>query len=358
MPAFTLQQKTFVFSMIANAAAQMKNAKESDLQKAVKDRFDEVTFQNTKYLGTGWTLEWGPIVQELGGSGVADNTMFVTKGTEGGNPVYIVAIAGTNAISAFDIQTEDLEVANLIPFGSTGTTVAQGTRLGVDVLETLVAGTGVLKLSRKTLQQYLTDVAAKNATLIFTGHSLGGALAPTLALDLAVNLGFDLTKWGAVYVYPSAGPTPGDKAFANLFAQRFPATGTGPTGSWNRNIANSIDAVPRAWNQLNTIREIYKPDLEGTSCIGLIVTALIANRGIINKYENLATEQFVGTYNKSLTPPSHPDDDSVKFVVQVFYQHIAAYVVALIPEFSSVFPPASLPASATDGIYNKCHSTV
>ena len=54
-------------------------------------------------------------------------------------------------------------------------------------------------------------------------------------------------------------------------------------------------------------------------------------------------------------PASHPDDPSVKFAVQAFYQHIAAYTAALIPEFSTVFTGGSLPASATDAIYGKCH---
>jgi hypothetical protein len=45
----------------------------------------------------------------------------------------------------------------------------------------------------------------------------------------------------------------------------------------------------------------------------------------------------------------------VKFAVQAFYQHIAAYTVALIPEFKTVFAGGSLPATSTDAIYNKCH---
>jgi hypothetical protein len=353
MPAFTLQQKTFVFSMICNAAANMKGSV-AQLQKAVKDRFTSVTSENTQFLGRGWTLEWGPVVQELGNSGVADNTVLVAKGTEGVNPVYVVAIAGTNAVSMFDIFTEDLEVSFLVPFGSTGARTSQGTRLGLDILEQLVFRRSVLA-NAETIQQYLTRVAATNATLIFTGHSLGGALAPSLALDLAANQGFDLSKWGAVYVYPSAGPTPGDAALAALFAQRFPPAGSGPTGSWNQNIENSIDVVPRAWNQLDKIQGIYNKDLPGTNCIGALVAALVAKRGVLNlNYANLPTVQFEGTYNDSVKGPTHPDDKSVQFAVQAFYQHIAAYVAALIPEFNSVFPPGSLPPSATDGIYNKC----
>ncbi|HJQ37425.1 MAG TPA: hypothetical protein VKB93_09820 [Thermoanaerobaculia bacterium] len=348
MAAYTLQQKTFVFSMISNAAAQLTNATVADLEAAVTKRFDSVTSENTKYLGTGWTLGWGPVVVSENDSKVADNTAFVAKGSEGGNPVYIVAIAGTNAVSAFDIQTEDLDVHTRVPFGSTKAKISQGTQDGVNILEQLTS-------NGATLQQYLNSVAAKNATLVFTGHSLGGALSPTLALDLAVNQGFDLTKWSAVYVYPSAGPTPGDKAFATLFSKTFPKAGSTATSAWNQNVVNSIDVVPRAWNELNTIHDIYTPNLKGTLCIAGLVSKLRSNRGLINYYDNLPKAQFTGTYNGSLKPAGdHPDNGTVKFAVQVFYQHIFAYTVALIPEFESVFTGGSLSAAALNGLYKKC----
>lgn len=344
MASYSLEQKAFVFSMISNAAANMRNAAVPDLEAAVVSRFNTVTSGNTQYLGTGWELAWGPVVHEESDSGVADNTVFVTRGTDDGKPVYIVPIAGTNAVSAFDINTEDLEVAMLKPFSDDGAKIAQGTQIGVAILENL-------RFNGATLQRYLTSVANPNATLIFTGHSLGGALSPTLALDLAVNLGFDLSKWGAVRVYPTAGPTPGNDKFVDLFQKTFPAT-----GPWNRNVINTIDVVPRAWNHLDTIRQTYDPDLEGSACIRALVFALQQHRGLFNKqYDNLPTAPFTGHYNATLQPATHPDDPSVKFAVQAFYQHIAAYTVALIPEFQAVFPGGSLPATSTDSIYNKCH---
>jgi hypothetical protein len=342
MASYRLEQKAFVFSMISNAAANIEKATVPDLEAAVVKRFNTVTSENTQYLGAGWELVWGPAVHEQSDSGVADNTVFVTRGTDGGKPVYIVPIAGTNAKSAFDINVEDLEVAMLKPFSDDGAKIAQGTHTGVDILETL-------RFKGATLQRYLAGVADQEATLIFTGHSLGGALSPTLALDLAVNLGFDLSKWAAVRVYPTAGPTPGNKKFVGLFQQTFPAT-----GPWNRNVINSIDVVPRAWNRLTTIRQTYSPDLKGSECIRALVAALQVNRGFINKYDNLPEAPFTGQYNSTLKGVTYPEDPSVQFAVQAFYQHIAAYTAALIPEFRTVFDGGSLPAQSTDSIHEKC----
>jgi hypothetical protein len=322
MASYRLEQKAFVFSMISNAAANMEKATVPDLEAAVVKRFNTVTSENTQYLGTGWELVWGPVVHEQSDSGVA--------------------IAGTNAISAYDINVEDLEVAMLKPFSDDGANIAQGTHAGVGILETL-------RFKGATLQRYLASVADQQATLIFTGHSLGGALSPTLALDLAVNLGFDLSKWAAVRVYPTAGPTPGNKRFVDLFQQTFPAT-----GPWNRNVINSIDVVPRAWNRLATIRQTYSRDLKGSECIRALVFALQANRGFINNYDNLPEAPFTGHYNSTVKGMTYPDDPSVKFAVQAFYQHIAAYTVALIPEFQTVFDGGSLPADSTDSIHEKC----
>ncbi|MEN9864973.1 MAG: hypothetical protein RL748_563 [Pseudomonadota bacterium] len=64
----------------------------------------------------------------------------------------------------------------------------------------------------QTPQQFLNSKVNANDTLIFTGHSLAGALSPTMAMFLysdPANSG-----WKSIHVQPSAGATPGNAAFA------------------------------------------------------------------------------------------------------------------------------------------------
>jgi Lipase (class 3) len=70
------------------------------------------------------------------------------------------------------------------------------------------------------------------ASLVITGHSLGGALATLLALDVAANtaLGTNLSAW------TFASPRTGDPSFADTYNQVVPNT---------VRIANRMDLVPK-----------------------------------------------------------------------------------------------------------------
>ncbi|HEX3068212.1 MAG TPA: hypothetical protein VHX14_06535 [Thermoanaerobaculia bacterium] len=94
MPSYRLEQKAFVFSMISNAAANIEKSDGSGSRGRGRQTVHTVTSEKAQYLGAGWELVWGPVEHEESDSGVADNTVFVTRGTDGGKPVYIVPIAG------------------------------------------------------------------------------------------------------------------------------------------------------------------------------------------------------------------------------------------------------------------------
>jgi hypothetical protein len=201
-----------------------------------------------------------------------------------------------------------------------------------------------------TLQSFLESKAAPNATLIFAGHSLGGALAPTLALDLAVNQGFDVTKWANVFVYPSAGPTPGDKTFSGLFAQTFPPTQQAPAGQpwnvWNMDVVNSLDIVPRAWSELSSLPTLY-PQLGPSAQLAMtgLVTTITAKDGLnAQGYTVLPTSTFSGTYNPlpGTAPPARILSSLVpRYYNEAYYQHILGYIDTIIPELSPLFPESS-----------------
>jgi hypothetical protein len=260
-------QQVFTMSMLSNRASDQKGGSsplQDDLAGLVQKALADATFQ--ALIGSSWEVVWGPCVYEHGSgvldlpSDVVDNAMFVAYDTA--SDMYVVAVAATNPISTFDKLTEDADVApiaswpyeQVLPSGGTfpaGVAIAPGTKDGVDILQTMQDSTG------KSLSEFLQGVESTSATLVFTGHSLGGALAPTLACALVTQGQLDPSQWADVFVYPTAGPTPGNDAFVMLFSDLFPQTppGTQPWQVWNSLLWNSMDIVPHAWSS-DTITEI------------------------------------------------------------------------------------------------------
>jgi hypothetical protein len=333
MAEYSLQQKAFVFSMISSAAANMEGTP-SDLERAVTEKFDRITKTYPQYLGAPWQLAWGPVVYEHKEteSRVADNTAFVARGTgDGGKPVYIVAIAGTNPKSAFDVYTEDLSVHQQDSFGRFQGKISNGTNIGRTVVEGLVSG-------GSTLLQFLSGVGGEDATIVFAGHSLGGALAPTVALDYVAHQGLDPKRYANIYVCPTAGPTPGDPFFSFVYSRTFPSR-----DGFNENLVSSLDAVPHAWNDLGGIRTIYQKHGIDSVCINRL-TGVLQLRIASIPYGALPRREFEATFNEDLKSPV-PDDPAVSFAMQALYQHINGYIAHLTPE---LLPELALPPLKDD----------
>ncbi len=334
---FSLQQKVFTLSWLLNGAMGKRGriaALEAHLVARINASLTDPLM--TSYIG-GWQIIWGPVVFEstgpLGGpSHVADNTMAVFKGTDGGNPVIVVAIAGTNYLSLFGIGREDIVGPAPVAF-SGDAWIAAGTHRGVGILEAMKDPGG-----RGALQPFLESQASAGTTLIFTGHSLGGALSPSLALDLAVNKHFDLTRWAKVYVYPTAGPTPGNQAFSDLFARTFPPvppTGSAaPFNAWNMDIINPLDIVPRAWAALSTLPGLYaQPGQIGVvkAVQGIVDDLTTTEKLAKNHYAPLPTSAIAGTFQP--LPDKNP---FFYYLAEALHQHIEAYVDAIVDPIASL----------------------
>jgi hypothetical protein len=282
-----------------------------------------------------WQIIWGPVVFEnrgpVGLSRVADNTMVVFKGTDGGNPVIVLAIAGTNFVSLFDVGDEDVVGPTPVPFSGSAW-IAAGTNRAVQILEAMQDANG-----HGTVQAFLESQASAGTTLIFTGHSLGGALSPSLALDLAVNRQFDLTRWAKVYAYPTAGPTPGNQAFSDLFAKTFPQVPptdpAAPFNAWNMDISNSLDIVPRAWAGLSTLAGLYsQPDQIGVVSeeVQLIVDNLTKEEKLAaNQYATLPTSPLTGVFQPF---PKLKNARFFYFLREALHQHIDFYLQTIISD--------------------------
>lgn len=271
---FDLWQQTFTLSMMANGLEGQVDLPTKNyasiLSAMIQSKLGNPGLQGL--IGSSWEIAWGPCVSQATDSIFADNAMYVAHDMV--NDIYVVAVAATNVASPYDILAEDLDVKPIPwPYGGSapsGTQIATGTNDGVTALL-------AMQSQGQSLVKYLqsrTDTSV--STLIFTGHSLGGALSPTLALTLATQ-GLGLSDWKNVYIYPTAGPTAGNAAFAAYFSQTFPqsATGSEPWQVWNADLANSLDVVPCAWNEqtLSSIPDLYTPNITASSDVEDIVAA-------------------------------------------------------------------------------------
>lgn len=232
-----------------------------------------------------WRAVWGPVVYQAPLNPGATNMMFVAHSPS--LNTYVVAIAGTNPTGDTALFVEDLDVApaKMVswPPGVNPATmpptlnwtspaapsptlclIDAGTADGIGVLYTMRDST-----TQATLAAFLNGVSRSGQTLVFTGHSLGGALSPTMAMLLYPNAASSTnpnnaarpnlgSQWANVFILPTAGPTPGTAAFAALFAGPYAPVATNvpknpsivPFLNWNMIYANSWDVMPLAWNEL------------------------------------------------------------------------------------------------------------
>jgi hypothetical protein len=355
-PSFDLYQQVFSLSMKANAE-MLANSTALDLQYKLKQAL--VSFFNGSsspaappFIGN-WALAWGPVVQTVDPIGPASNAMYVASGQDPdtGLPVYVVAIAATNPNSVYDWSVEDCGVGTVAqwPSGSSLPSpvqadcstpgVSQGTWTGLNKLLTMQ---GESSSDKKTysLKNYLAEQASPDATLIFTGHSLAGALSPALAFYLFPN-GTAGSGWKNVYVYPTAGATPGNVAFANAFNAAFPQGGAQAKvyQYWNTALWNALDAVPHAWipDLMNNIPRLYNdaenpmnPDA-AAFISGLVVKAQGLTNG--NFYARIQDNPLMGG-NVNGSPPKTVED----FLSQLAYQHITAYKTENFMDIEELFP--------------------
>lgn len=240
------------------------------LTEVTADRID-CALSSATALGGAWQRTWGPalvlepntVVLQMTGDPLTlidtwdpapvANTMFVAKKKDA--EVYVVAIAGTDAASQFDWAQEDFDAFPVLwPYGGVHLTVAvtRGTLTGLKLLQTMTSkvvahGAGDAELS---LEQYLEGVVANTeATIFFTGHSLGGALAPVTALWLHDQRSdWDPSDKATLKIYAFAGATPGNGPFATYVGNRF-------KGENMVIVNNSLDVVPHAF-RLDTLKQL------------------------------------------------------------------------------------------------------
>ncbi|MBO9829604.1 hypothetical protein J7373_15230 [Xanthomonas sp. A2111] len=283
-----------------------------------------------------WELVWGPQVWQKQGALRSGNGMFVAKTSKLADlvgDVYVVAIAATDPFSRYDWVVEDFNVASVVDFltydptastppvalpqpGDADTAISMGTAIGVWHLLNMVSPEHAAS-SGKTLTAFLQSIA-NGANVIFAGHSLGGALSPTIATWLKSNN--KLEGCNAVYCYPTAGATPGNAAFSDLCKATLPPTAGNTYQVWNRDLWNSLDVVPHAWDatMLEQIKNLYgNGDIKVISKNVDNAKSKAASSGIT--YTQIPNQELTGTLY------GHTPENAYAFLVQAAIQHTKAY---------------------------------
>lgn len=316
IPAYDANQQAFTLAHVIDEAHQV-SILAVDPSAQCKKYMLEYLGAITPQIGH-WDIIWGPRVirEQL----IPANAMAVlTNGI-----TTMVAISSTNPESLYDWFIEDGDVSSTAvwPYGGApdGTVISNGTAIGLKALLSMTDPN-----TKSTLADFLKRIPVTDRSLIFTGYSLGAALAPALAAALYNTRGMlDRTAWGQVNVNMVAGATPGNAAFAEFFTRLFPVAVTGPKAwqAWNRNTWNTLDVVPHAW-EIDTLQMLYS--LYGTHFweVEFLVKHLLAKlAGKDIAYGRLPNQSIAGTLNGTVSW-------LYQYIEQMAYQHTTAYYILL-----------------------------
>ncbi|KAJ1303077.1 hypothetical protein OPQ81_011278 [Rhizoctonia solani] len=206
--------------------------------------------------------------------------------------------------------------------------ISYGTALGVYQLAS-VAPPMSAAAGGVPLRSYWAGFSESPETkVISTGHSLGGALSPTLALGLLESQAFTAFSPTNILTYPTAGPSPGNFTFAKQFSEKFPRVPGSRYEVWNCNIVNLYDIVTQAWctsekaspkQNLNNIPAIYGLPVIPEVQLGVRLASMLASASQI-LYFPLPSQQFTGTL-----PPTVPKNMD-EFLKLVRNQHIQEFI--------------------------------
>jgi hypothetical protein len=296
-----------------------------------------------------WSLTWVGLT--LSGANLA----YIAQGPNDsdGNSTYALVLRGTVMGNPID-TAQDMQVGLMLPFAAGGTptsgsvgNISQG---AMAAFTDIVMGTDLVSQLQSSAPY----------TLYVVGHSLGGAMATTVALFLQQLVSAGTLSITSILPYTFAAPTAGDANFAAWFDSQFP----GAVCTYNK-----YDLVPNAWATLGSLAgNFFKspfyptakdnpagpgPTAEPLNEVGILLNTVA---GQTNGHTYVQPTQQAALNSGSsptfLTPyPAAATGSLQQFELQVGFQHAGNTYLTLLgaPTITSSAPvvAAVSPASGT-----------
>ncbi len=314
-----LQQEMLAFAYVAYAGELLKGSDDEVERQLVPCVERELREQPLLRAGD-WQLAWGPAVFKFALDRVDDNMLYVARSRRHPHRL-VISTRGTNetAILSWVLENTDIHLVDWAygdPPSGLEPKISGGTHRGLTVLQQMEPAAGVPGAGL-TLRRFLArEVAKAGVTQVdVTGHSLGGALAPTLALWLAdTRSEWDPESVSALRVVPFAGATAGNADFAAYSDQRI--------GDATHRVHHRYDIVPMAWNRstLAAIPEVYAPEIEAPEAVKLLVDGILIAVGK-KDYRQIRPD--------ALPLPGTIDPGHRSFTSQLGWQHTCGYLDGL-----------------------------
>lgn len=326
--AYDQTQEMFLLALSSHAGADCNNV---DVIDCVDEKI-KTTLSPDKWALTDWQIVWGPGVafdptSDHPSTAYPANVMYAAYRET--DAQLCISISATNQHATYDLA-EDFMVHKLErwPYAPEvqdllAPKISEGYSKAFDLLRGVKPGKtseGDLPGFDKTLVEWLADFvsAHPDVSIITTGQSLGGALAPIIALwlwETQKDWNPDgIVKPNQFSCLRFSAPTPGNRAFAHYYNERLPAT---------NNVINTRDFAPKMFDE-ETLREIHtlylpiKPGLRMTNLLNEFRLA-VAGKGYTQPGE-LARRSF-----ESPIPDLQADNECLMFTNQMGYHHLLAY---------------------------------
>jgi hypothetical protein len=170
------------------------------------------------FFGVGGTIEWFAVSNDHHRFNFA--LAFVVVGSSPSGTEYFVVVRGTNPLSLDSWVREDFDVATQVRWSddpqagkiSQATATALSLHLGLQDKKTSL----FTFLANRMADD---EVAGRTSSVWFTGHSLGGLLAPVLALRFSET--FPRFVGAVFHLVSFAAPTAGNSVFARHLERSF-----------------------------------------------------------------------------------------------------------------------------------------